>query len=607
MGSACGLDARVTAFRDRFFGRLLVAILVSMALSEVAVDVVVYFRLRRTLEADLGQRLVRSANALSLSLDASLVSQFRAGDESLSAYQLVRARLEQQVEATGLGRAYVVDRDLRTLIDSSVAGAVGDPRYPLMAQRSQTTLAWTGVAAPTPIYVNEEGDLRLTALVPVRAPDRSVIGLLGVDAAPDFFGALNELQREMVLLGVASLAVAGLGGLFLINGAARRLDRVRDTVARAQRGDFAAPSDARGRDQLGALERDLDGLVESIVARVDYYESLMASVNIGLVAADLEGRVVGANAMATKWFGVGGPLPGSFLAEVFRHEAELAAFAATAVAQPTMGLTREITIHAGEAAGHTLAVVVSPLVQGGHHTGTTLSLSDVTALRALERQAQAQERLAALGTMAAGLLHEVRTPLASVMMHLDLLRSSVLDPDGLQVLDQAIGSAERLSRFLIDFQIVAGLRPLRRDWVDVRDAIEAVLDSVPIPPTVQIRYSPDGPAVLHADRDLLEHAARNLVVNAIEALGSTGGVISIGLARANSNVVLTVRDTGPGLAAGDTDRVFDPMFTTKPTGTGLGLTIVTRVVDAHKGSIRVANAADGGAVFTVTWPQGELR
>jgi PAS domain S-box-containing protein len=411
----------------------------------------------------------------------------------------------------------------------------------------------------------------------------------------------------MALLGVASLGVAGLGGLFLIRGAARRLDRVRDTVTRASRGDFRAPNDSRRSDQIGALERDLDGLLESIVARVDYYESLMASVDIGLIAADLEGNVVGANATAVRWLGGDRPLAGRPLLEAVSVDADLAAFATEALAQQGGGLTREVTVRNRDGTGHTLAVVASALVQGGRYTGTTLSFSDVTALRTLERQAHAQDRLAALGTMAAGLLHEVRSPLASVMMHLDLLRASVTDHEGLEVLDQALDSTERLSRFLVDFQIVAGLRPLRRDWVDFREAIDTVLEATAIPPTIHLRHTSDGPTVVHADRDLLEHAARNLVLNAVEAVGPAGGEIAIDVGRSGDDVILTVRDTGSGVAVGHLDRVFDPMFTTKPTGTGLGLTIATRVVEAHGGSIQVSNAPDGGAVFTVRWPRGEQR
>jgi two-component system sensor histidine kinase HydH len=284
---------------------------------------------------------------------------------------------------------------------------------------------------------------------------------------------------------------------------------------------------------------------------------------------------------------------------------DLRAFGAEALDSLEIGLTREIEVHRNIGAGRTLAVVASPLVQNARRTGITLSLSDVSELRALERQGRAQERLAALGTMAAGLLHEIRSPLGSMMMHLDLLRPSVSDQEGLEVLDQALGSAERLTRFLVDFQIVAGLHPLRRDWVDFREAIETSLETVDIPSAIQFTHTSDGPAVVYADRGLLEHAARNLVLNAVEAVGPLGGRIAVDVRRSNGDLVFTVTDSGPGVAAADLDRLFDPLFTTKPTGTGLGLTIVIRIVEAHGGSIQAANAPAGGAVFTVRWPRGE--
>lgn len=602
-----GAKAATIFIRDRLYARLLIAILISMAASEVVVDAVVYYRLRGTLESDLRGRLVKTADALVLGVDIRLVSQFRAGDEALTAYNLVRSRFEQQVRANGLGRAYVVDQRLRTLLDSSESAAVGDAHYPLLAQRHQAAQALSGISTTTPIYLNEDGQLRLTALAPVRAADGSVTALLGVDAAPEFFTALSNLRREMFLLGLISLGVAGLGGLLVIRGTARRLDRVRETVTRASRGDFTAPGSLRGRDQLGALERDLDGLLESVVARVDYYESLMASVDIALITVDPDAVVIGANATAAKWFRRQRPLVGDQLVNALSGDADLETFTAEALSRPGVGLTREVVVRGGPASGRTLAIVVSPLLKGGRPSGTTFSLSDVTTLRALERQARAQERLAALGTMAGGLLHEIRTPLGSVMMNLDLLRTSVTDVEGLEILDQALGSAERLSRFLVDFQIVAGLRPLRRDWIDFRDAIEAVLENVEIPPAIQVRQAFDGPAVVHADRDLLEHAARNLLVNAVEAIGPTGGEIAVRVSRSGDEVLLTVSDTGSGVAAAHLDHLFDPMFTTKPSGTGLGLTIATRIVSAHGGSIQVSNKPAGGATFTVRWPRAERK
>ena len=595
------------SLRDRLFGRLLVAILILMAASEVAVDVVMYYRLRGTLEADLGRRLVRTADALVVGMDARLLSQFRVGDEALGAYTVVRSRLQEQVRANGLDRGYVVDRDLRALVDTSATASIGDTHYVLLANRSQTGQVWGGTSTATPIYVNEAGGLRLTALAPVRAPDGAVAALLGIDAAPDFFAALGELRREMALLGVASLAVAGVGGMFLMRGASRRLDRVRDTVGRASRGDFTAQSDQRTNDPVGALARDLDGFLESVVTRVNTYESLMASVDIGLIAADLSGTVIGANKAAARWLNRGHRLPGQPLLDVLSIDPGLAAFGAKALREPEPSFTREIVVRDGVTAGRTLAAVASPLIQGGRRTGVTLSLADVTVLRTLERQAHAQDRLAALGTMAGGLLHEVRSPLASISMHLDLLRPSVVGPEGRDILDQAIGSAERLASFLVDFQIVAGLRPLRREWVDFCECVEDACAQIAVPSHVRLRRACRGPAVVHADGGLLAPAIRNILLNAIDAVSPSGGAVDVDTTLAASDVVFTVRDTGTGIAVEHIEHVFDPMFTTKPKGTGLGLTIAKRVVDAHGGTVEAANDAQGGALFTVRWPRQQPR
>ena len=176
----------------------------------------------------------------------------------------------------------------------------------------------------------------------------------------------------------------------------------------------------------------------------------------------------------------------------------------------------------------TLAVVASPLVQSGRHTGATVSLSDVTAIRSLERQARAQERLAALGTMAGGLLHEVRSPLASVMMHLDLLRTSVSGTEGLEVLAQA---AERApNAYPVSSSTFKSWRVYARFAATGSISAKpsgAVADTVSFPPGTDIRMSGSGSTVVYADRDLLEHAVRNVLVNAAEAVHAGTGSFAL--------------------------------------------------------------------------------
>jgi len=248
-----------------------------------------------------------------------------------------------------------------------------------------------------------------------------------------------------------------------------------------------------------------------------------------------------------------------------------------------------------------VAAVGGRLRQGGTWTGVIRPLSDITGQRALEKKVQRNESLAGLGSMAAGLLHEIRNPLASMIMYLDLLRPLSAAGEGQEILDRAMIEATRLDRFLQDFQIFAGLRPLRREPVDVREVVEEATEGLSPAVGVQLVRRLGERTVLSVDRWLLAHAIRNLVVNALQAVGSSG-LVELELAREGAEVVLRVTDDGPGVPDGSMERVFDPWFTTKSGGTGLGLTIVQRVAEAHGAALELRNAPGGGASFSMRWP-----
>jgi two-component system sensor histidine kinase HydH len=107
------------------------------------------------------------------------------------------------------------------------------------------------------------------------------------------------------------------------------------------------------------------------------------------------------------------------------------------------------------------------------------------------------------------------------------------------------------------------------------------------------------------DRRLFEHATRNVLQNALEALQSRGGTITISVSRRPGQVLVVIEDDGHGIAPTQVDRIFDPMFTTKSAGTGLGLTIVQRVVGAHGGAVEVESKPGRGAAFRMYWPAAD--
>lgn len=598
------MPPRRSAFPRPAFGGLLLAVLLLMTVSEIALGVATYWRLRKELEADLAQRLVNVARLLALGTDVRLVTQFREGDEQLPAYQLVASRFVALGKAAGVERVYVVDDRLQTLVDSLPGASVGRERYALLANRVEVEIAKSGVATPTRIYQDEEGRLRLSALAPLKAVDGRVVALAGVDATPEFFASLNTLRRQMVLLGTASLLTAGAAGLLLVRQVSRRLRRLRRLVSRVSRGDFAERvGPIRGGDEIAALGEDLDGMVAALVASRDYYESVLGSAEVGLLAADRQAHVIGANARAAEILAVeAGQLVGKPLGEILAGEPRLLEFVGSLLRGEGGPRAEEVPLQGGlPSGGRLVAAVGSRLRQGGEWTGIILSLSDITGLRALEKKVRRNERLAGLGSMAAGLLHEIRNPLASMTMYLDLLRPLSAAGEGQEILDRAMAEAIRLDRFLQDFQIFAGLRPLRREPVDIREVMNEATAGLSPVPGVQLIRDLGERTVLSVDRGLLAHAVRNLLVNALEAVGQEG-VVVMDLKREGPEVVLRVTDDGPGISDESIEQIFDPLFTTKSGGTGLGLTIVQRVAEAHGASLEVRNAPGGGASFSMRWP-----
>jgi signal transduction histidine kinase len=345
-------------------------------------------------------------------------------------------------------------------------------------------------------------------------------------------------------------------------------------------------------------------MVISLVAARDYYEAVLASADVGLLATDRRGNILGANPRALALLAPGTrAIARESVTELLRGEEVVAGLVAAVLAGEASHLASECALRGGPLAGGRLvAATASRLEQGGEWSGVILSVSDVTDLRALELKVRRNERLAGLGSMAAGLLHEVRNPLSSMTLYLDLLKAFTVEGEGQEILERATAEASRLDQFLQDFQIFAGLRPLRLQWIDVARVVEsAIVGLVPEESPRIVRKLGTSSAV-HADPGLLAHAIRNLVVNGLQAAAPEGSV-TIEAEPDGGMVLITVSDDGPGIPEERREHIFDPLFTTKPSGSGLGLTIVQRVAEAHGATVEVRNRPEGGAVFALRWPR----
>jgi len=231
-------------------------------------------------------------------------------------------------------------------------------------------------------------------------------------------------------------------------------------------------------------------------------------------------------------------------------------------------------------------------------------------LEQAQEQARRSERLAALGQLSAGLAHEIRNPLGVIKGSAEMLTQKISDTNPLaaELSGYILTETNRLSALVTRFLDFA--RPLHAELEpgDVTSVLNQAVDRVTAAwkgpaIVVQRNYQPGLPRI-ELDAALLEQAFVNLVQNAFEAMGSSGGSLTVDAASASSIVEIVLEDTGPGIPPELREQIFNPFVTTRKTGVGLGLSIVAKIVDSHHGTIRVENAAHraSGARFVIQFP-----
>lgn len=233
----------------------------------------------------------------------------------------------------------------------------------------------------------------------------------------------------------------------------------------------------------------------------------------------------------------------------------------------------------------------------------------VQKLQAAERESMHQDQLAALGQLAAGLAHELRNPLTSIKTLVEAARSSggenPLDDRDLGVIEEEIARLDETLQAFLDYA-----RPpkLTRRRVDLRDVIDRTVQLVG--PRAERQFVnvladlPAHPVEAILDPEQLRQVLLNLLLNAVDALGGGGRVTISLVTEAPSGLIrLTVEDDGPGIREDLLGRLFEPFVSTKPSGTGLGLTVCRRIIDSHGGALTAENRPEGGARFTILLPR----
>jgi two-component system sensor histidine kinase PilS (NtrC family) len=335
------------------------------------------------------------------------------------------------------------------------------------------------------------------------------------------------------------------------------------------------------------------------------------SLTSGLATTDIEGRIITFNRAATAITGIPeSDAIGANAAIVFNLPQELGAF--FGARDERRGLPR-VDFHYRRRDGRQVEMGLSTAVlrTPRGEVGFLLTFQDVTESRRLEREARVQQRLAAVGEMAAGIAHEIRNPLASMAGSMQILRQDLaLTPDQAQLMDIVLRESERLNDTIRSF--LAYAKPQRQALVrvDVRRVVTETAtlleNSSELTETHAIAVDAPDSVWLNADEGQLRQIVWNLATNGLRAMPN-GGRLTLGVRQGaggdgGGEVVVDVRDQGTGIPPAELDGIFQPFRTGFARGTGLGLSIVQRIVADYGGEIRVTSAPGEGTCVSVRFP-----
>jgi two-component system sensor histidine kinase PilS (NtrC family) len=271
---------------------------------------------------------------------------------------------------------------------------------------------------------------------------------------------------------------------------------------------------------------------------------------------------------------------------------------------------QEVDAHRPDGAVRRLGISATPL---SDHTGTNIGrvihFQDLTELRRMELQVQRSERLAGIGRLAAGIAHEIRNPLASISGSVEILKSLPgADAEARQLVDIAVREVDRLNRLVTELLDYARPHTEERQRLDLSEAAAEIGKAFEQErrDRVDVVVEAEGVVEIDGASGQLRQVLWNLVRNAADAMPE-GGTIRIRAwheeaTLGSTEAVLCVSDSGVGIPREDLDRIFEPFYSTKTGGTGLGLATVARIVEDHRGTIDIVSEPGRGTTFTLRFP-----
>ena len=369
--------------------------------------------------------------------------------------------------------------------------------------------------------------------------------------------------------------------------------------------------DIDGEPAFTGILHDLSRRVEieeALRKSEERVRSIVESAVDGIIVIDERGLIQAFNPSAERLFGYS-------LNEVLgrnvnmlmpspdreRHDGYIHQYLTTGE-QKIIGIGREVTGRRKDGTTFPVHLSVGEMVNEGRRSFTGI-LHDLSDRVALENRLAEQKSLAKLGEMAAVVAHEVKNPIAGIRGALQVITSRMpAEQRDRGVLIDIIARLDALNRIVQDMLMFARPRALRQEPVSLAALLGdtvALIERDPTMSHVQIALS--GAADISGDREMLQVVFQNILMNAAQAMENKGR-IEVSIGTVNGRCSVAIADQGPGMPEDVRARAFDAFFTTKHRGTGLGLPIARRVIEAHGGTIQIDAPPSGGTMVTIVLP-----
>jgi len=360
-------------------------------------------------------------------------------------------------------------------------------------------------------------------------------------------------------------------------------------------------------EQLNFMGVELTARKRDLKVLKDLNKVIVENMTAGLITVDIDNRIVLSNKAAHKILGHKA-MVGLNIDQVFSNVSQLIREIDDRIRNKSPMATRfERRYNSARGDKLTLGFSISPLLDAEDQlNGHIIIFQDLTDIAKLEAQMRRQEKLAAVGKLAAGIAHEIRNPLASISGSIELLKASLRSEnrDEVKLMEIVLREIDRLNGLISEF--LDFVRPEERKDTpcDINKILKEVLDMVKLngklnqSVTQEREFQATG--FVPGDKNKLKQVFLNLVINAYQSMNqSKDAKLFVGSKTESDVLTVKIRDTGCGMNEGTLKRLFEPFFTTKPSGTGLGLATAHKILETHDARIFVESREGNGTEFTI--------